>query len=458
MATIPETARWPKYFNQTVETMAPEELRQLQESKLVQQLEYVARNSPFYRQKLRDAGIEVRDIRSLNDVRKLPFTDKSELRDALLQQPPALGSNQAASTEEIVRIHASSGSTGRPTYVGLTKKDSDLWTESCGRAFWSLGIRPDDIVLHAWNYSLFVGGLADHLGCEATGATMIPVGVGQSVRLVHIAQDLGGSAANLTPSYAVYLAQIVRKELELQPADLGLRKIIVGGEPGGGIPATRKQLEDLWAADVREAYGMVDIHPMMGAECRVKDGMHFLTPDLVYPELLDLETGEPMEFRAGARGEVVYTTLEREANPILRFQSHDIIQVHHVGQCECGRTGYRFTVVGRTDDMLIVRGVNVYPSAVEDVLRGIDGLSGHFAILLDKPAPHDYLDIHVEQAEGAPGERVPELKRYAEDRISELLIFRPNLTIVPPGALPRFELKAKRVYRLYAGEPSPYDK
>lgn len=284
---------------------------------------------------------------------------------------------------------------------------------------------------------------------------MVPVGVGQSVRLVRVARDLGATAANLTPSYAIYLAQIVRQELGVDPAELGLQKIIVGGEPGGGIPGTRKQLEETWNADVREAYGMVDIHPMMGGECWVKGGMHFLAPDLVHAELVNIETGEPLEMRPGVRGEVVYTAIEREANPVLRFRSHDVIEVQHVGRCECGRTGYRFTVVGRTDDMLIVRGINVYPSAIEDVLQGIEGLTGHLAILLDKPAPHDSLDVIVEQATGVSAERLGELKRYAEKRISELLLFRPNLTIVPPGMLPRFELKAKRVYRLYAGDKSP---
>lgn len=456
MVTIPEAAAWPRYFNEAIETIGPDKLRALQDDKLARQLRYVFERSTFYREKLLRAGVGPADIRSIDDLHRLPFTEKSELREALLEQPPALGSNQTAPIETIVRIHASSGSTGRPTYVGLTKKDSDLWTESCGRAFWTLGIRPDDIVMHAWNYSLFVGGVADHLGCEITGATMVPMGVGQSVRLVRVAHDLGATVANLTPSYAVYLAQVVRQELGIEPAELGLKRIVVGGEPGGGIPSTRGQLETLWNADVREAYGMVDIHPIVGAECSVKEGMHFLASDLVYPELLDLETGELIEMRPGIRGEVVYTALEREANPLLRFRTHDVIEIYHVGRCECGRTGFRFKVVGRTDDMQIVKGVNVYPAAVEDVLRGVEGLTGHFAILLDRPGPHDHLDVLIEQAEAVPAERLPELKGHAERRIGQLLLFKANVTIVPPGSLPRFELKAKRVYRLYDGEPSPY--
>jgi phenylacetate-CoA ligase len=292
-------------FNKKIETMLPDQLHELQEEKFIKQVNYTLENSPFYQKKFKDAGISAEDIHSLEDIEKIPMTTKQELRDALLVQPPVLGENQTANSKDIIRTHSSSGSTGRPTYVGITKKDADLWDESCARMFWACGIRPDDIAAHSWNYSMFVGGLADHMGCEYTGANMVPVGIGNSKRLARMIDDLGITAINATPSYIMYLADVVKKELGKDPADTTMKKVVTGGEPGGAIPATRKLIEKTWGAKCSELYGMVDIHPIIGAECEHQQGMHFLVGDLVYPELIDIDTGKQLKFKPGARGEVV---------------------------------------------------------------------------------------------------------------------------------------------------------
>jgi phenylacetate-CoA ligase len=441
-------------FNHEIESMSAENMRELQERKFLKQVEYSFKNSPFYQRKFKEAGLELGDIRSLADITKIPMTTKQELRDALLKQPPLLGENQTAASEDVVRVHSSSGSTGRPTYVGITKKDAELWDESTARTFWACGIRPDDVVAHSWNYSMFVGGLADHMGCEYTGATMVPVGIGNSSRLATMIQDLGITAVNATPSYIMYLADVVKKELGIDPAETSVKKIVCGGEPGGAIPATRKLIEETWNAKCCELYGMVDIHPIIGAECEHQQGMHFLVGDLVYPELFDVETGEQLEFRTGVRGEVVYTHIERYTNGILRFKSHDIIEILGT-DCECGRTGYRFKVVGRSDDMLIVKGVNVYPSAIEDVLRNMDDMNGHFAINLEKEGvQQDIINLVAEYSPSYRGD-LSSLKENVQKHIGNKLQFKSVVQLVKEDSLPRFEHKAKRIYRNYKGEFVP---
>ena len=447
-----------EFFDSNIETMSHDELKKLQNDKFLKQLSYIVTNSPFYQKKIFDAGISIEDIKSLDDLSKIPYTEKQELREALLQQPPRLGENQTVKDEDLIRIHSSSGTTGRPTYVGLTREDAGLWDQSGARAFWTAGIRPTDMVAHCWNYSMFVGGLANHLGCEATGATMIPIGIGQSNRLVRMIQELGITAINATPSYMMYLANIVRRELGIEPSQLGVNTIIVGGEPGGSVPATRELIETTWNAKCYELMGMVDILPILGAECKHQNGMHFVAPDLVMTEIIDIKTGELLPIEPGVIGEAVYTHLERYANPILRFRSHDVIEILGT-ECECGRTGYRFRIVGRTDDMLIVKGINVYPSAIEDVLRNMDELTGEFSILLEKEGvQQDNLNIVAEYSNSADPSQLQALKMEIEKKIGEILLFSAKVELVASHSLPRFEHKAKRIYKKYLGEDIPFQR
>ena len=266
---------YEQYFNKNIEVISGDELKKQQNEKFLKQWTYTIKNSRFYQEKYRTANVDLTMIKSIDDLKLLPFTEKEELRQALLEQGPKLGSNQAAKMEEIIRIHASSGTTGKPTYVGITKKDAKLWEEGIARSFWAAGIRPNDIVAHCFNYSMFVGGLANHMGGEKLGATMIPIGIGQSKRLINIIQDLGVTTITATPSYILYLAKLVKEELGLEPGDLGVKRIITGGEPGGGIPKTRELIETIWNAQCLELMGSVDIHPIMGSECEYQAGMHF---------------------------------------------------------------------------------------------------------------------------------------------------------------------------------------
>jgi phenylacetate-CoA ligase len=443
---------YDQYFNNEIELMANDELWRLQNEKFMNQLKYTVENSKFYQEKLRNDGVELQSIQSIDDIRILPFTEKEELRLALLDQPPILGSNQTAKTEDIIRIHSSSGTTGRPSYVGITKKDAALWEEGIARSFWAAGIRPNDIVAHCFNYSMFVGGLANHIGGERLGATMIPIGVGQSKKLITIIQDLGVTAITATPSYVLYLANVVQKEFGLKPSELGIKKIITGGEPGGGIPKTRELIEHIWNAKCFEVMGSVDLHPIMGSECEHQSGMHFLVEDMIFPELIDLKSNQPIPIEEGAKGELILSHLERYVNPILRFKSHDIVEIQGT-ECQCGRSGFRYKIIGRTDDMLIVKGVNVYPSAFEDVLRNIKELTGEFAILVHKEGvQQEFIDLVVEQKDALNQSRSEALKELIQRKISENLLVKATVTILEPNSLPKSEHKAKRVFKKYLGE------
>lgn len=444
-------------YDSNLEVLDSENLKKIQNEKFIKQISYLFQNSPFYQKKFNEEKISIDDIKTIDDIIKLPFTEKEELRDALVKQPPILGLNQTADGIDIIRIHSSSGTTGRPTYVGLSKKDAKQWNDTVAKAFWTAGIREKDVVAHCFNYSMFVGGIANHLGCEEIGATMVPIGIGQSSRLIRMILDLGITVIIATPSYIMYLADIVRKELGIEPEQLGVKKIICGGEPGGGVPSTRALIESTWNAQCFEIMGMVDIHPVLGAECEYKNGMHFMHPELIFTEIIDPDTGELMPIKPGIRGEAIYSHLDREANPILRFRSHDVIEILGT-ECSCGRTGYRYRVIGRTDDMLIIKGVNVYPSAIEDILRGLDELTGEFCILLEKEGiQQDYLYLFVEYENTIDiSNEYQNIKEKIKKKISESLLFKARIELVEENSLPKFEHKAKRIYKKFLGEKIPF--
>ncbi len=434
------------YFNPYMEKdISQQELSKLQEGKLKKQIRYVYDNSLFYRTKFDQAGIAPEQIQSLNDLRKLPFTTKDELRQSQLKAPP-LGEHQSTDLERIIRIHSSSGTTGRPTYVGITKQDDEVWREIAARVFYTEGVRPSSIVIFAMGLSFFVGGLPSKDGIEHLGATFVPIGTGASERVVSSIENLGGDVLICTPSYAIYLAEFVRS-LGKDPKELGIKLIGTGGEPGGGMPEIRSRIEREWGCTVVEAMGNADMAPVLFAECRHQQGMHFLASDYVICELIDPDTEQALDLEDGNEGELVYTAIDRECVPLIRFRTRDRIKVF-TSPCACGRTGFRIRCIGRTDDMLIVRGVNVFPSAIKDVVSGfMPKTTGEIQVLLPKPGPavDPPLKIQVEYGHEISGEERSSLKNMLEHALREKLIFKAEVELVPPASLPRYEMKAKLV-------------
>lgn len=430
---------WARYFDERIETMPPAWTRRLEEERLDEQVSRCYERSPFYRRKLEDAGIRPEQVERLEDLAGLPFTTKEELRASQEESAP-FGDYVCVDGIEIVRVHLSSGTTGKPLVMPYTERDVATSAEVGARAFWAAGVRPDDTVLHCLSYSFYTGGISDHAALEATGAAMIPVGLGQSTRLLELWRDLRPTALFSTITYPLHLAETAA-ERGLDPRSLGLAKLVVTGEPGGQIAATRRRLEELWGAQVGDTYGLSEIWGTLAGECEERDGLHFSGQDAALVELIEPESGKSIPVEEGARGELVFTHLYREAAPLIRFRSRDVAQVLGV-ECPCGRTGFRFRVVGRSDDMFRVRGVNVFPSAVEELMReqGVD----RFAIVLDSFPVEPPVRILVEGVRGR------------ERELAQAVRARLDFTCeIAAATLPRSEAKSKRLYRVYEGEEAP---
>ena len=409
--------------------------RALQEEALPAQIEHVRAGSPFFAERLGDGP-----IRTLDELASLAFVTKAELLAAQAADPP-LGGIAGVDRERIIRLHVTSGTTGTPLLIGFTAGDLERSTEAGARAFWAAGVRPDQTILHCVNYAFYAGGIADHMSLEATGATVVPVGLGQSDRLLDLFPSLRPDGMFSITSYANHLARRAQ-EKGLDPAELGLRTIVTGGEPGGDIPEVRARIEATWGARVADTYGLGEVWPTLAAQCELRDGFHFSTPDLLVTELVEPETGSVLEWEPGATGELVYTHLHREASPLVRFRSRDRATVLAL-DCPCGRSTPRFRLLGRVDDMIVVRGVNVFPSAIERLLaEAIPGMCG-FAVVLDDPIPAPPLAIAVEADEIPDG-----LDRMIRERLQ----VQVAITALPPGTMATNEQKTKRIWRRYAGE------
>ena len=430
---------WARYFDERIETMPPAWTRRLEEERLAEQVSRCYDRSPFYRRKLEEAGVRPEHVERLEDLAALPFTTKEELRASQAESPP-YGDYVCVDGIEIVRMHLSSGTTGKPLVMPYTERDVATSAELGARAFWAAGVRPDDTVLHCLSYSFYTGGISDHAALEATGAAMIPVGLGQSARVLELWRDLRPTALFSTITYPVHLAETAA-ERGLDPRSLGLAKLVVTGEPGGQIAATRRRLEELWGAEVGDTYGLSEVWGTLAGECEERDGLHFSGQDATLVELIEPESGEQVPVEEGARGELVFTHLYREAAPLIRFRSRDVAEILGV-DCPCGRTGFRFRVIGRSDDMFRVRGINVFPSAVEELMReqGVD----RFAIVLDSFPVEPPVRILVEGVTGR------------ERELAQAVRARLDFTCeISAATLPRSEAKSKRLYRVYDGEEAP---
>ncbi len=438
-------AEYKRYWNEKMETLSPREYHRVQEEALMRQLDYVWENSPFYRDKFKEAGLERGDVAGLDGLTDLPFTVKQELRDSLIAQRP-LGRHAAKPIGEAVRVYSTSGTTGIPTYIGLTAHDRDVWCETSNRAMWTAGMRPRHIVPLPIGTFFIAASYGEAI--ENLGATLIPVGVGATDRLIGAVRNLGADYILATSSFPLYLIDYCgRKDIDTR--SLGLEMFMLGGEPGAGVPHIRKQIEDAFGAMVREVMGNGDMLGLMWSECEYGEGMHSIAQGACHPEIIDPESGEPVAWEKGARGELVYTSLDRQCQPLIRFRTRDHVEVTKT-ECGCGRTGPALKCIGRTDDMLIISGVNVYPSAVRDVLSTLaPALTGEIQIRLKEKPPTvtPPMVIKVEHGE-SPGD-LEALKARAEGLLREKLVFRAEIELVPPGSLPKYEYKAKLAVKAY---------
>ena len=428
------------YWDAAIETLPRHQLEALQLGRLKEHLRFAYLRSPYYRTAFDAAGVRPEQLRTLSDLRTFPFVDKRVERERQTAAP-LLGDMLAVPETDVVFVSASSGSTGVPTLSPFTAEDFETFQDVQARLFWAAGMRPTDRYVHALNFSLFVGG-PDVIGAQKLGALCIWAGAIPSDRLLFILKEFQPTITWTTPSYAWHLGETARAQ-GLDPArDLAIRKIIVAGEPGGSIPATRQAIEGLWDAQLYDFYGISDIYGACAGMCEVREGLH-LVEDQILLEVLDPRTSEPVA--DGQPGEMVLTTLTKTARPMIRFRTGDIVTADH-RPCPCGRTHVRISVSGRIDDMFIVSGVNVFPSDVEYVVRGVPGLSGEYRITLYEADRLTRFDLEIERASGYEEYDDADLIEHVLHATKTRLGVRPKqVKLLAPGTLPRSTHKAKRV-------------
>lgn len=424
------------YRNPEIETMDPEDLRQMQSEKLVKLVKYVYDRSPFYKKRFDEFGVKPEDIKSVDDIGKLPFTVKQDLRDTY---PTGMF---CVPNTEVVRFHASSGTTGKPTVVGYTQNDLDAWAESLARGMTAVGLTEDDIIQVSYGYGLFTGGLGVHYGSEKVGATTLPASSGNTERQIALMKDLDVTAICCTPSYFSYMIEAA-EQMDCSIKDkTKLRVGIFGAEPWS--ESLRKRIEERSGIKAYDVFGTSELSGPLFIECEMQEGMHVWS-DMFLFEILDAETNDPVP--DGTVGELVVTTLIKEALPLIRYRVGDLASLE-TSVCKCGRTHPRLMrLKGRSDDMVIVRGINVFPGQVEYVLVKFPEVSPHFMIVLDREGELDNMTVQVELVDMASDklDDYHKLKSRIEHELKSILNLHAEVEFVAPGTIPRSEGKAKRV-------------
>jgi phenylacetate-CoA ligase len=424
-------------WNKDIECASREQMREIQSQRLVKMVANVYNSVPFYRNKLREKGLAPGDIKSVDDLKYLPFTLKTDLRDnypfGLLAVPQA----------EIVRIHASSGTTGKPTVVGYTRNDIDMWSEVVARSLTMAGITRNDLIQVAYGYGLFTGGLGLHYGAEKIGASVIPISGGNTRKQLQLMEDFGSTVIACTPSYAAYLGESIIKE-GIDPKHIKLKAGVFGAEPW--TEQMRIQIQELLGIKAYDIYGLTEVvGPGVSMECEHQCGNHIFEDHFI-PEIIDPNTLEPLPY--GAVGELVFTPVSKEGMPLLRYRTRDLTRLH-ADKCACGRTLVRMEkCLGRTDDMLIIRGVNVFPSQVESVLLELAETSPHYQLIVSRENNLDSLEIKVEIDEQFWSDEVKvleALRKRISHNISSVLGISATIRLVEPRSIERSEGKAKRL-------------
>jgi len=424
-------------WDKSIECASREQMREIQSQRLTKMLERVYTTVPFYRNKLKENGIEPGDIKSIDQLSYLPFTLKTDLRDnypfGLFTVPQS----------DIVRLHASSGTSGKPTVVGYTRNDIDMWSEVVARSLTMAGITQNDMIQVAYGYGLFTGGLGLHYGAEKIGASVIPVSGGNTQKQLQLMVDFGSTVIACTPSYAAFLGERILKE-KISPKDIKLKVGVFGAEPW--TEEMRNQLQSLLGIKAYDIYGLSEIiGPGVSMECEHQCGNH-IYEDHFIPEIIDPNTLEILPY--GELGELVFTPVSKEAMPLLRYRTRDLTRLHSE-QCDCGRTLVRMEkCLGRSDDMLIIRGVNVFPSQVESVLLELAETSPHYQLIVSRENNLDSLEIKVEIDEQFWSDEVKvleALRARIKNNISSVLGISASIRLVEPSSIERSEGKAKRV-------------
>ncbi len=417
--------------------MEREELLKLQGERVASMVKRVYDSVPFYRKKLQEKGIEPGDIKTIDDLKKLPFTTKQDLRDnypfGLFTVPQT----------DIVRIHASSGTTGKSTVVGYTHNDIQMWSEVVARSLSMAGIGKSDMIQVAYGYGLFTGGLGLHYGAEKVGATVIPISGGNTKKQLQLMEDFGSTVLACTPSYAAYLGEALVEE-KIDPKNIKLKAGVFGAEPW--TEEMRSQIEQLLGIKAYDIYGLSEIiGPGVSMECHCQKGMHIFEDHFI-PEIINPESGEVLPY--GELGELVFTPATKEAMPLIRYRTRDLTRLH-ADRCECGRTLVRMEkCVGRSDDMLIIRGVNVFPSQIESVLLEMSETKPHYLLVVDRENNLDTLEIRVEIEEQFFSDEIKELeglRKRIKANISSILGISATIRLVEPGTIERSMGKAQRV-------------
>ncbi|GFN21899.1 phenylacetate--CoA ligase family protein [Thermanaeromonas sp. C210] len=427
-------------WDPTNECRPREEIRALQLERLQALVQYVYERVPFYRQAMDERGLRPSDIRTLDDVRLLPMTTKEDFRR---HYPFGLF---AVPLKEVVRLHASSGTTGKPVVVGYTRRDMETWTEVVARMVTCAGVEEGDVAQVVFSYGLFTGGFGLHYGLERVGATVVPAAAGNSKRHIMLMQDFGTTVLVGTPSYVLHLAEVAEEE-GIDPRSLPVRLGLFGGEASSR--EMLREIERRWGMLATDNYGLSEVMgPGVSGECQYQDGQH-IAEDHFLVEILDPATGEPCP--PGVPGEVVITTLTKEAVPVLRYRTRDISSINYE-PCRCGRTSARLgKIQGRTDDMLIIRGINVFPSQVESVLMDIEGVAPHYQLVVSRRGFLDELEVRVEVDERFFTDRFRELEELEEkvvERLHTILQLKARVRLVEPHSIERSEGKARRIIDL----------
>ncbi|MFA4877425.1 MAG: phenylacetate--CoA ligase [Methanoregula sp.] len=425
------------YWDPRIEKIPQADLKKMQ-YKLLKSLVYRLYSfSPFYHDRMKEQKVHPDDIRDISDVRKLPFMFKRDLRD---NYPDRLFT---ASQDELVRYHVSSGTTGKPTVVGYTQNDVDIWTTSLARGLTSIGLGRGDVIQVSYGYGLFTGGLGMHYGAERIGATVLPTSVGNTERQIELMQDLKATAIACTPSYLLHIGEVAEKMGISIKNDTCLKTGILGAEPW--TESMRTRIEDWLGIKAFDIYGTSELSGPMYTECAEQQGFHIWS-DIALVEIIDPKTEEPLE--AGEKGEVTITMLQKEALPMIRYRIGDISSMED-GVCSCGRTHPRIRrIQGRVDDMLIIRGINVFPSQVEYTLMTIPEVGQHFQIIVERKGALDDMLVRVELNKGSFSDKINDLmqiRQNVEHRLRNALNVNAEVELVEPGSLPRFEGKSKKV-------------
>jgi len=424
---------WNRHF----ECMDRDDLREVQSARLRETVERIYFNVPFYRHRMQEAGLGPEAINSIGDLKKLPFTTKNDLRD---NYPFGLF---AVPMSEIVRLHASSGTTGKSTVVGYTRNDIATWSEVMARTLTSAGANRNDFIQIAYGYGLFTGGLGLHYGGEKIGASVIPVSGGNTTRQLQLMRDFGTTVLACTPSYALYLAEAIQ-ESGIKRAELHLKAGVFGAEPW--TENMRKEIESKLSIKAIDIYGLSEvIGPGVASECMIQDGLH-INEDHFYPEIIDPVSLEVLP--EGSVGELVFTTITKEGLPLIRYRTRDLTRLKYE-KCKCGRTFVRMEkCLGRSDDMLIIRGVNLFPSQIETVLLEMSEINPHYKIIVDRINNLDTLELQVEVDEVFFQDKISQLQALRgklQDNLENTIGLSIKVTLVEPKTIERSEGKAKRV-------------